>query len=103
HPEGVGQDELGGAVLFVLAPQCVKDLAGLRAVAVEEVLLVLSQSLGPLSAGPQRSVVGKVAQQVERVGLGLTSVGGEAVKVDATLLKLLHDVPALLRVGPLAP
>src|SRR3989475_8303658 len=50
----VGQDELGVAVLGVLLQQLVQDLTSFGAVAVEEVLALVTEPLRALAAGAQR-------------------------------------------------
>ena len=65
--------------------------AGLGPVLLEEVLLLLAQPLGPLAAGAQRGVEGEVAEQVERVGVGLVGGLGQLVEVDAALRQACDD------------
>src|SRR6266508_2338169 len=92
HPQHVGQEELGVAVLGVLFQQLLEHLAGLRAVAIEEVLARLAKALRPLAPGAQRSVEGQVAEEIEGIGLGLAGDLAELGEVDAALLQLLDDL-----------
>src|SRR5512139_1799265 len=71
HFEHVGQDELGRAVLRVLVEQFVEDLARLGAMLVEELLPFAPKALRPLPPGPKGRIESKVADEIERVGLGL--------------------------------
>ena len=72
--EHVGQDELGVAVFGILLDQLVQHLTRLGSVTVEEVLACLAKPLRPLPASAQRGVERQMAEQIERIGLGL--VGG---------------------------
>ncbi len=91
HLQHVGQHELRGAVLGVLVEQFVEDLRGpRRRTASKKSLLLAAQPLGALAPGAQRRVEREVAEQVERVGVGLAGRVGEVVEVDAALLQLLR-------------
>ena len=58
-------------MLRVFLQQLVEHLPGLGAVAVEEVLARFAKPLRPFATGVQRRVEGQVAQQVERIRVGL--------------------------------
>ena len=75
----------------------------LRAVLVEEVLALPGAAVGPLAAGAQRRVEGHVAEQVERVGVGLAGDVGQLVEVDARALPACDDLRPLRGVGPVLP
>jgi hypothetical protein len=98
--ENVWYDELGRSVLGVLLQQLFEYRPSLGAVAVEEVLLLVAQPVGPLPAGTQRRVEGQVTEQVERVRFRLVARRGELVEVYAPLLQQSDDLRPPLRVGP---
>ena len=53
-----------------------------------------------LTAGEYGRVEGQMAEEIERVGVGLAGLGGDGLEVNAALGQLLDNCGALLRVGP---
>ena len=102
HFQHVGDDELRRAVLGVLVEQFVENLSGVGSELVEEVPPVRAEPLGPLAPSAQRGVERQVADQVERVGVGLVGGLGQVVEVDAALFEPVDDVPAFVGIGPFA-
>lgn len=83
--------------LAYFSTQFVENLAGFEAKFVEEGLL---QLLDALFASEHGTVEREVAQQVEGVGLGLSGLLCDLVKIHAALGELLNDFGALLAIGP---
>ena len=83
-----------------ITPKSVEHLSRLGSKPVEEVALFSLQALGPLAAGPERRVVGEMAQQVERIRLGLADIIGQGAEVDPPFLQPLHDLRPAFRVEP---
>ena len=100
HLQHFGKDELRRSVVGVLVQQFVQHGAGLGRVAVEEVCLVPSHPLGTLAPRSQWSVERQVAEQVERIGVGLSGGLGQLVKVDAAFLQPVDDLGTPGRIGP---
>ena len=73
-------------MLGVLVEEVFEDLAGLDAVLREEVLALTAQPLSALAPGAQGCVERQMAEQIERVRVGLAGLFGEVLVVDAALL-----------------
>src|SRR6478672_4445809 len=71
--QNIGDDELCGAVLGVFLQEIGEYRTGFRSVFFEETLLIFLNSIRTLAPRPQRTVESEVAQQIERVGLGLVA------------------------------
>ena len=71
--QNIGDDELRGAVRGVFLQEIGEYRMGFRAVFFEETLLIFLNSIRTLAPRPQRTVESEVAQQIERVGLGLVA------------------------------
>ena len=95
-----GQRELQFAVGGVFLEQVAQDFAGFGGVVGEERGLLLLDAVGALAAGEHGRVEGQMAEEVERVGVGLAGLGGDGLEINAALGQLLDDCGALLRVGP---
>ena len=83
HLEHIGQDELGVAMLRVFFQQFFQNCTGFGTKAVEKVLPLALQPLGPLATGTQRGVEGEVTEQVEGVRLRLTGDLGQLFEIHA--------------------
>ena len=59
-------------MLGVFLQQFFEDAPGLGAEMVEEIFPVMLQSFGPLAAGSQGGIEGKMAEQVKGIGFRLT-------------------------------
>src|SRR5512147_2723447 len=78
-----------------------QNLAGLGTVAIEEVGAGLAKKLGTLAPGPQRGVEGEMAQQIERVGIGLFRRVSKLLEADTTFGQPTNDCRPLHWIGPL--
>jgi len=96
----IGDDELGRTIFGVFVQQIMEDCPGLWPILIEEVFFLLPQPVGAFPTGAQGGVEGDMAEQVERIRLGLVCGRGQFVEVDAALLEQGNDYRALLRVGP---
>ena len=94
------------AVVGVLLQQFFQDTSCVGAVTLEEVPALRAESLGTFPPCPQRGVESDMAEQVERVRVGLVCCRSEFVEVDAPLFQGGNDLrpsggirPAAAQVG----
>src|ERR1700730_10664536 len=83
HLERVRDHELLWAEFAVLLEQRMENRLRLWAVLVEEIFLVLAELLCTLLAGAERRIEGEMAEQVERIRLGLSGRFRECLEIDA--------------------
>ncbi len=88
------------AVDSVFFEQVAQDLAGFGGVIGEEGGLLCLKPIGALAAGEDRRVESEMAEEVERIGVGLAGLGGDGLEIDAALGQLLDNLGALGVVGP---
>ncbi len=62
--------------------------------------MLLLQAVGALAASADGGVVGQMAEEVERIGVGLAGLDGEGAEIDAALGKLVEDDGPGFGLGP---
>ena len=87
-------------MLGVLVEQLVQDSSCIWREAIEEVLPVLAESIGALSTCAEGSVVGDVAQEIERVRVRLARCRSKLVEIDPSLCEARDDLGSLVWLRP---
>ncbi len=100
HLQNIRQRELQLPIFRVFLQQFPENLPRLRSKLLKKLPFLPHHPIRPLPSRQHRRVECKVAEQIERIGIGFSGLEGEGWEVDAAVLEGFDDFGALFEVGP---